>query len=107
MDDMRATKLDDRVLVLAFSEFGRRVQENASYGTDHGTAGPVILAGTKLAKREFGIAPSLTDLHDGDLKHSTDFREVYTAVLTDWLGLGLPKALQPFSSVRLFTNADV
>lgn len=82
LEDLRAQNLDENVLVLAFSEFGRRVQENASRGTDHGTAGPMFLAGP-LAKAGFhGEQPSLTDLDErGDLQHSVDFRTVYSAVL--------------------------
>jgi len=76
----------NRVLVMAFSEFGRRVKENASAGTDHGAAAPVFLAGGKVNAGVHGDHPSLTDLQDGDLKHHTDFRQVYAAVLENWLG---------------------
>ncbi len=76
----------DRVAVLAFSEFGRRVQENASAGTDHGAAAPMFLAGTRVRSGLIGEHPSLTDLDDGDLKFHTDFRQVYAAVLETWLG---------------------
>ncbi|MEM7476050.1 MAG: DUF1501 domain-containing protein, partial [Planctomycetota bacterium] len=75
----------DRVSVLTFSEFGRRVAENASEGTDHGAAAPIFLAGGGLRTSVIGTQPSLTDLHDGDLKYSIDFRSVYGAVLCDWL----------------------
>jgi len=94
MDDMRESGLEDRVLVMAFSEFGRRVKENDSLGTDHGTAGPVLLAGTKLASRIYGRMPSLLDLDNGDLKYTTDFRNLYSAVLTDWLQMETPQSLQ-------------
>lgn len=76
----------DRVLLLAFSEFGRRVHENASQGTDHGTAAPVFLAGGKVQAGLIGKHPSLADLDAGDLKFHTDFRSVYAAVLDGWLG---------------------
>ena len=76
----------DRVAVLAFSEFGRRVAENASEGTDHGAAAPMFLAGTGIRTGPIGKHPSLRDLQDGDLKHHTDFRQVYAAVLDSWLG---------------------
>ena len=82
-----AARLADRVLVLAFSEFGRRPEENGSLGTDHGTAGPVFLAGPSVKAGLAGKTPSLGDLQDGDLKWSTDFRRVYATVLEDWLGL--------------------
>ncbi|MEZ6059468.1 MAG: DUF1501 domain-containing protein [Planctomycetaceae bacterium] len=84
--DMVACGEGDRVLVMCFSEFGRRVQENASEGTDHGTAGPMFLVGTKLKAGLIGAHPSLDDLRNGDLKHHTDFRSVYAAVLENWLG---------------------
>jgi uncharacterized protein (DUF1501 family) len=75
-----------RVMVMAFSEFGRRVKENASEGTDHGAAAPMILAGEKITAQVSGRHPSLTDLEDGDLKFHTDFRQVYATVLEKWLG---------------------
>src|SRR5262249_19224917 len=67
LDDLAAAKLADRVAVLCFSEFGRRVQENDSAGTDHGTAGPVFLGGPGVKGGLVGKTPSLTDLEDGDL----------------------------------------
>lgn len=76
----------DRVAVLAFSEFGRRVEENASEGTDHGAAAPMFLAGSNVRAGVIGKHPSLTDLEDGDLKFHTDFRQVYATVLESWLG---------------------
>ncbi|MEM8732723.1 MAG: DUF1501 domain-containing protein [Planctomycetota bacterium] len=75
----------DRVAVLTFSEFGRRVQENASKGTDHGAAAPVIIAGGGIKNQIIGTQPSLTDLQDGDLRFSIDFRRVYATLLQDWL----------------------
>jgi uncharacterized protein (DUF1501 family) len=93
LDDLKRAKLDDRVTVLAFSEFGRRVQENGSAGTDHGTAGPVFLAGPHIKAGLVGKTPSLMDLEDGDLKMGLDFRRVYAAVLEDWLGLPAKSAL--------------
>lgn len=87
LDDLTAAGLADRVAVMAFSEFGRRVEENGSLGTDHGTAGPVFLAGGLVQPGLVGTTPSLTDLEDGDVKTSVDFRRVYASVLTDWLGL--------------------
>ncbi|MEK6234955.1 MAG: DUF1501 domain-containing protein, partial [Planctomycetales bacterium] len=76
----------DRVLVMTFSEFGRRVKQNASNGTDHGAAAPMFLAGGKVKGGIIGEHPSLTDLTDGDLKFHTDFRRVYASVLEQWLG---------------------
>lgn len=86
VNDMIAHGHGDRVLCLCFSEFGRRVQENASEGTDHGTAGPVFLAGTQVKPGLIGKHPSLNELQDGDLQHHTDFRQVYATVLERWLG---------------------
>jgi uncharacterized protein (DUF1501 family) len=74
-----------RVLVMCFSEFGRRVEENASAGTDHGAAAPMFLAGKKVKAGLIGEHPSMTDLENGDLKFHTDFRTVYAAVLEQWL----------------------
>ncbi len=93
LDDLAAAKLADRVTVLAFSEFGRRVQENGSAGTDHGTAGPVFLAGPGVKAGLVGTTPSLMDLQDGDLKVGLDFRRLYASVLEDWLGLPSETAL--------------
>ncbi|MEZ6127662.1 MAG: DUF1501 domain-containing protein [Planctomycetaceae bacterium] len=85
LDDMNASGFGDRVTVLTFSEFGRRVQENASAGTDHGTSGPVFIAGESLNAGMHGVYPSLADLEDGDLQTTVDFRTIYSALLTDWL----------------------
>jgi uncharacterized protein (DUF1501 family) len=93
LDDLRGAKLDGRVAVLVFSEFGRRVAENGSLGTDHGTAAPVFLAGAAVRAGLVGQTPSLLDLQDGDLKMGIDFRQVYAAVLRDWLGLPAGGAL--------------
>lgn len=86
VNDLSSHDHGDRVCVMTFSEFGRRVSENASAGTDHGAAGPMFLCGGGLKAGVFGARPNLADLHDGDVKHSIDFRQVYASVLTDWLG---------------------
>ena len=104
--DLGASGLLDRVLVMAFSEFGRRVAENGSAGTDHGTSGPVFLAGTHIQSGLIGSYPSLTDLVDGDLKMTVDFRRVYATVLEDWLGLASKTALNgTFERMPLFRPA--
>ena len=104
LDDLAASRLADRVLVLVFSEFGRRVAENGSMGTDHGTAGPVFLAGPAVKPGLTGSYPSLDDLQDGDLKMTVDFRRVYATLLQDWLGLpskgALGGAFEPLSLFR-------
>jgi uncharacterized protein (DUF1501 family) len=76
----------DRVAVMCFSEFGRRVQENASGGTDHGCAAPMFVFGAKIKGGVHGAHPSLTELDHGDLKFHTDFRSVYATLLENWLG---------------------
>jgi uncharacterized protein (DUF1501 family) len=93
LDDLTASHLADRVMVLVYSEFGRRVAENGSLGTDHGTAGPVFLAGPAVKPGLAGSYPSLTDLQDGDLKMAVDFRRVYATVIQTWLGLPSKEAL--------------
>lgn len=87
MRDLKAHDHAQRVCVMTFSEFGRRVAENASEGTDHGAAGPMFVCGGRVAGGLMGEMPSLTDLQDGDLRHHTDFRQVYASVLQDWLGV--------------------
>ncbi len=84
--DLVAQSNQDRVLTMTFSEFGRRVSQNASGGTDHGTAAPMFLIGTKVNPGMLGEHPSLSALDDGDLKYTTDFRSVYAGVLEGWLG---------------------
>jgi uncharacterized protein (DUF1501 family) len=83
--DVAAHGHGKRVLLAAFSEFGRRVAENASAGTDHGAAAPMLLAGGRVKGGLVGKHPSLSDLADGDLQHHTDFRQVYAALLDHWL----------------------
>ncbi|MEX2026343.1 MAG: DUF1501 domain-containing protein [Pirellulaceae bacterium] len=75
----------ERVTTLVFSEFGRRLEENASQGTDHGAAAPVFLVGSQVKAGLVGKHPSMTDLDDGDVKHAIDFRTIYAALLSQWL----------------------
>lgn len=84
--EMEALGKADQVMVMAFSEFGRRAYENASLGTDHGKAGPMVLVGTRVRGGLHGPRPDLTNLDAGDLKHEIDFRSVYAVALDDWLG---------------------
>jgi len=85
--DMKEQKNDQRVLMMCFSEFGRRVQQNASQGTDHGAAAPMFLVGPAIQKKAgiIGQHPSLTKLDQGDLMFNIDFRNVYATVLQDWM----------------------
>lgn len=76
----------DDVMLMTFSEFGRRVQENGSSGTDHGSASVMFVVGGKVRGGVYGDYPSLEDLDSGDLRFHTDFRSVYSTVLDNWLG---------------------
>ena len=77
----------DGVTILGFSEFGRRVRENGSGGTDHGAAGPMFAIGTSVKGGLYGDAPSLTNLDQGDLRYTVDFRSVYATMLETWFGM--------------------
>jgi uncharacterized protein (DUF1501 family) len=77
----------DRVALMTYSEFGRRVRENGSRGTDHGSGSCMFVAGSKVAGGLVGKHPSLADLTDGDLKYHTDFRRVYATLLDEWLAV--------------------
>jgi uncharacterized protein (DUF1501 family) len=91
--DLKAQGLDHRVLLLTFSEFGRRVKENGSRGTDHGAALPLFLVGSRARGGLHGKHPSLSALVDGDLALSIDFRQVYATVLDHWLGAPAERVL--------------
>jgi uncharacterized protein (DUF1501 family) len=95
LDDLATAKLAERVTVLAFSEFGRTVQENGAFGTDHGTAGPVFLAGPCIKAGIVGTMPKLLDPDPkhGDLRVEIDFRRVYATLLDGWLGCASEKIL--------------
>lgn len=87
MTDLKAAGRQNDVLLMTFSEFGRRVKQNASNGTDHGTANNVFLiGGGLLSRRVLNEAPNLTKLTDGDLAYSVDFRQIYATLLHDYLG---------------------
>jgi uncharacterized protein (DUF1501 family) len=85
LKDLGAKGLADKVVVMCFSEFGRRVNQNDSAGTDHGAAAPMFVAGTKVRGGLYGEYPSLAQLEGGDLKYTTDFRRVYATMLDRWL----------------------
>ncbi|GLY69586.1 DUF1501 domain-containing protein [Amycolatopsis taiwanensis] len=86
-----------QAVVLVYSEFGRRVAANASEGTDHGTAGPVFVLGNGVHGGFHGAEPSLTDLDDGDLKETTDFRDVYATLLEQVLGTDAGRVLPGYA----------
>jgi uncharacterized protein (DUF1501 family) len=98
--DLKESKLADRVTLMAFSEFGRTIQENGSAGTDHGTAGAVFIAGPTVKGGLAGTMPNLTDLDNGEPKMTVDFRNVYAALLEDWFLLksdDLGKEIHPMA----------
>ena len=86
MEDVKRLGRADDVAVMMFTEFGRRVEENASQGTDHGTATPMFIVGNGVKGGFYSRHPSLTDLDDGNLKMTTDFRRVYATMIEEWLG---------------------
>jgi uncharacterized protein (DUF1501 family) len=94
--DMEAKGLGDKVTVMCFSEFGRRVNQNDSNGTDHGAAGPMFIIGNKVKGGLHGEHPELDKdkLVDGDLKYTTDFRRVYATLLDGWLNSNSAEVLK-------------
>jgi uncharacterized protein (DUF1501 family) len=92
---LRENGLGERVVVLMFSEFGRRVKENAQGGTDHGTAGPVFLAGAPIRGGLIGTVPDLARLDNDDLKFVVDFRDIYATLLRGWLNIDPTPVLGP------------
>ena len=101
-EDLVSHGQQSRVLTMVFSEFGRRVQENASRGTDHGAAAPLFLVGDKIQTGLIGKQTNLQDLDDGDVKFQTDFRCIYAAVLEKWLNWPATPILG-----NAFTPADI
>ena len=85
-DDLANLGLADRVLTMTFSEFGRRVASNASYGTDHGNAAPMLVYGTCLNPGVYGDNPDLQNLQNGNIPLQHDYRQVFTSVVKDWFG---------------------
>ncbi len=103
--DLAARGQRDRVLLMTFSEFGRRAKENGSKGTDHGSAAPMFLVGGRVKAGAVGKHPSLTELEMGNLKHHTDFRCVYAAVLEKWLGVSSREVLGGhFEAAEIFKS---
>lgn len=103
--DLEQLKVADKVIVMVFSEFGRRVDENASRGTDHGAGSHMLLAGSKVKGGLAGSYPSLEKLGDGDLIHSVDFRSVYATLLDKWLGCPAEKLLgAKYDSLELIAS---
>ncbi|MEM7100449.1 MAG: DUF1501 domain-containing protein [Pseudomonadota bacterium] len=103
--DMKRLGHADRVTLMVFSEFGRRVPQNANMGTDHGSANVMFLAGGGVNGGHYGELPSLTDLVDGDnLAHTTDFRQVYATAIEGWLGVPHAQVLgESFQQLPVFS----
>lgn len=103
-EDIKHHGQEKRVLTMTFSEFGRRVRENGSAGTDHGAASQMFLIGDAAQSGPIGAHPSLTDLEQGDLKFHTDFRRVYATLLDQWLHVSsrdvLGETFAPVSILR-------
>lgn len=98
--DLRALGQEERVATLVFSEFGRRAEENASRGTDHGSAAPVLLLGGPARGGLVGTAPDLERLVDGDVPFTTDFRALYACLAQSWMGLRSAGAVAPLVLAR-------
>src|SRR6185436_10714915 len=104
LEDIKRLGRGDDVAMMVFTEFGRRVEENGSLGTDHGTATPMFVIGKGVKGGLHGRHPSLTDLDDGNMKMTTDFRRVYATMIKEWLGYDdTPKILKgSFSPLGVF-----
>ncbi len=101
-DDLVAHNIANKTVVMVWSEFGRRVADNASDGTDHGTANNIFVLGSPVKGGVYGADPSLTDLSGGNLKMKIDFRDVYTTLIESWLGNSKAEAAQVLGGS--FTN---
>ncbi|HEY9341065.1 MAG TPA: DUF1501 domain-containing protein, partial [Hanamia sp.] len=92
--DLKSNNRFGDVTIMTFSEFGRRVAQNASGGTDHGTANNMFFIGGGLKQKGIlNAMPDLNDLNQGDLKHTVDFKSVYATMLHNWLGTDDEKIL--------------
>jgi uncharacterized protein (DUF1501 family) len=102
--DLKQHGLDRNVVVLTYSEFGRRVKENGSKGTDHGAAAPVFVLGSRVRGGFYGEYPSLTKLdNNGDLIYNVDFRSIYASLLEGWLSADARAVLgKNYEQLKLF-----
>ncbi len=103
---MKVVNRNNDVVVMAYSEFGRRVVGNASQGTDHGTSGPVFLFGDRIKGGFYGDQPSLSQLVSGDLAVTTDFRDIYATILDDVLTTPAEKVLGSWKGRTSFVKAN-
>jgi uncharacterized protein (DUF1501 family) len=112
-DDMSNLGVEDKVLTMTFTEFGRRVSSNLSLGTDHGTSTPVFLFGKSLQSKIIGTNPDLNNLNNGNIIYNIDYRQIYTSVVQDWFGASSSAmAATGFSEwldnrIDLFGNTDI
>jgi uncharacterized protein (DUF1501 family) len=105
-NQMKQTGHASRVVLLTYSEFGRRVRENGSKGTDHGAASHLFVAGPSVKAGLIGTYPRLDDLSDGDMKFGIDFRRVYATLLDGWLGCSSKDVLgETFAHVPLLSRS--
>src|SRR5439155_15955400 len=105
--DMAARGQRDRILIMTFSEFGRRGHENGSQGTDHGSGAPMMLIGGRVRAGLVGEHPRLTNLDNGNLPHAIDFRQVYATLLDQWLGVPSRQVLgQAYNAVEILRRAE-
>jgi len=104
--DLQLLNIDQRVTSIIYSEFGRRVAENAGLGTDHGTAAPLFLLGNSVRGGIYNDHPSLTDLDQGDLKYSIDFKQIYATVLEQWFNHESTSVLgRSFATLPIFSTS--
>ena len=103
---MKVVNRNNDVVVMAYSEFGRRVVGNASQGTDHGTSGPVFLFGDRIKGGFYGDQPSLSQLVSGDLAVTTDFRDIYATILDNVLTTPAEKVLGNWKGRTSFVKAN-
>lgn len=101
---MQEVNMWNRVLVLTYSEFGRRAAENGSRGTDHGTSAPHFLLGGRVQGGLYGQQPSLTHLLEGDLQHYVDYRSLYATVAKRWWGIGNDTFAKRFPIINCLTT---
>ena len=106
LSEMKQSGFLDNVLIMTFSEFGRRVEENGSLGTDHGAGNSFFVLGGGVKGGIYGGQPNLKDLDMGNLKHETDFRAVYAKVVRDWLGAA-PTAIFPQETIDKFVTPSL
>ena len=104
LSQMRSTNRANDVVVLVYSEFGRRVKANASEGTDHGTSGPVFVLGSRIKGGLYGEQPSLSNLKNDDLAVTTDFRDIYATLLEKVLGTPAERILGNWKGRTPFFN---